>query len=180
MKRWTAFLRGINVGGHRVRSQELCAIVEGLGFEGVAAFRASGNVVLAGAERSEERISAELEQGLEEALGYAVPVMLRSGEQVRAIAAHQPFDPPLIEQSRGKLQVVLLGEEPPAAAVDALASAAGDVEPLVAEGREVYWLPQAGVSDSPLGQEAFNRELGRATVRTKATVEALASRFFDL
>lgn len=177
MASWTAFLRGINVGGHRVRSEKLRAIIEDIGFEDVATFRASGNVVFSGPPDEEEGIGTDLEAGLESALGYAVPVMLRSEAEVRTIAAAQPFDPPLVERSEGKLQVVLLREGPSAEAVGALASAAGDDELLLAVGREIYWLPQAGVSDSPLGQEAFNRELGRATVRTKATVEALAARF---
>ena len=45
---YAAFLRGMNVGGHRVTNEELRARFAAMGFSGVATFRASGNVVFAG------------------------------------------------------------------------------------------------------------------------------------
>ena len=43
MPRYAAFLRGINVGGHRVKNTELRALFEAMGFADVHTFRASGN-----------------------------------------------------------------------------------------------------------------------------------------
>ena len=46
-----AFLRGVNLGPRRrVSSEELRAVFEGIGFEDVASFRTSGNVVFSSAD----------------------------------------------------------------------------------------------------------------------------------
>jgi uncharacterized protein (DUF1697 family) len=96
MPSYAAFLRGMNVGGHRLTNDELRGHLEAMGFAGVATFRASGNVVLAGEERTPQAVAEHVEQGLEAALGYAVPTFVRSAEQVLAIAAAEPFAPALV------------------------------------------------------------------------------------
>jgi uncharacterized protein (DUF1697 family) len=45
--KYAAFLGGINVGGHRVKNDELRLQFEAMGFQEVNTFRASGNVVFA-------------------------------------------------------------------------------------------------------------------------------------
>lgn len=45
MPRFAAFLRGVNITNRRVKNEELRASVEAMGFEDVAIFRASGNVI---------------------------------------------------------------------------------------------------------------------------------------
>ena len=45
MDRYVAFLRGMNLGSRRIKNDELRAEFEQLGFEDVATFRASGNVI---------------------------------------------------------------------------------------------------------------------------------------
>ncbi len=47
MSTFAAFLGGINVGGHRVKNDELRLRFEGMGFQEVRTFRASGNVIFA-------------------------------------------------------------------------------------------------------------------------------------
>ena len=49
MARYVAFLRGMNLGNRRIKNHELRAEFERLGFEEVATFRASGNVVFGSA-----------------------------------------------------------------------------------------------------------------------------------
>ncbi len=45
MERYLALLRGMNLGGRRIKNDELRAEFETLGFEDVGCFRASGNVI---------------------------------------------------------------------------------------------------------------------------------------
>jgi uncharacterized protein (DUF1697 family) len=54
MSAYVAFLRGMNVGGHRLSNGELRAHFAAMGFADVATFRASGNVVFAADERTPE------------------------------------------------------------------------------------------------------------------------------
>jgi uncharacterized protein (DUF1697 family) len=101
MSEYAAFLRGMNVGGHRLSNVELRARFEELGFSEVSTFRASGNVVFAGAREPVQELAAQIEAGLERSLGYAVPVFLRTADEVRQIAAHRPFETLSIEASTG-------------------------------------------------------------------------------
>ena len=51
MQRYFALLRGINVGGHRIKMDRLRKLVEALGFEQVETFIASGNVIFSSPRR---------------------------------------------------------------------------------------------------------------------------------
>lgn len=180
MKRYAAFLRGVNLAGHRkTSSKELVACLEGLGFEEVATFRASGNVVFGTAGNdSRAAIGRRLEKGLEVAFGFEVPVFLRTDRQVRAIAAHKPFDARALKVSKGKLQVALLQKSlPPAKRKATLAMETAD-DRLAIKGSELYWLPKGGVSDTDLNLKTLEKATGTWTMRTMGTIEQIASRFF--
>jgi uncharacterized protein (DUF1697 family) len=178
MSLYAAFLRGMNVGGHRLTNQELCKHFTAMGFDEVASFRASGNVVFAGRRRAPEKLTVQIEQGLEAALGYAVPTFVRDAGQVREIAASQPFEREHVEASKGKPQVVLLRSAPSAGDRKHVLALAGDGDRLAFGERELYWLPSGGLLESPLDWKAIERRLGATTVRTKGTIELIAGKHF--
>ncbi len=179
MPRYAAFLRGMNVGGHRLSNAELVTHFSAMGLAEVGSFRASGNVVFATTRRASQALQELIEGHLAESLGYAVPAFIRAAEEVRAIAAARPFDAPRLRASPGKLQVALLAEPASAPArAEALAAADGR-EGLAFGERELYWLPSAGVLDSALDMKMIERLLGPMTMRTKGTIEQLAERHFE-
>jgi uncharacterized protein (DUF1697 family) len=178
MKRYVAFLRGINLGGRRITNEGLRSHFEALGCEEVATFRASGNVVFAKEGRPAE-LTAQLEEGLGEALGYEVPVFLRSAKQLLAIAAQEPFDAKRLAASKGKLQVVLLTKKPSAARVKEALALATAADRLAIDDRELYWLPSGGISESDLDLKALDSALGPTTIRTKGTVDQIAAKHFS-
>ncbi len=178
MERYVAFLRGINLGNRRVKSPELVAHFEAIGFEDVATFRASGNVVFVDPDGdTEAKVQARVEAGLEEALGYDVATFLRSAKEVAAIAARDPFDAAAIKRSKGKPQVVLLGRKPSAKAKKALEEITPDGDLMVVEGRELHWLPTVGLSETDLDTKALDAALGKGTTRTAGTIEAIAAKY---
>lgn len=179
MSLYAAFLRGMNVGGHRLSNEQLRAHFATMGFSDVATFRASGNVVFAGGQDSPQQIRERIEQGLAGLLGYAVPAFIRSGEEIREIAASQPFPAGEVSASKGKLQVAMLFERPSAAAKRELLELAGEEDRLLLGGRELYWLPRGGILDSGLDMKRIGRLLGPMTMRTKGTVEQLAAKHFS-
>ena len=167
----------MNLGNRRIKNDELRAEFERLGFGAVATFRASGNVAFdAGGEEDEGVLTERIEVGLEQSLGYAVPVFLRSCAEVREIAAQEPFEPEAVERSAGKLQVSLLGVVPGARARRQALSMASDDDLLAIEGRELYWLPRGGTLDSELDLRAIDALLGPDTRRTMGTVEQIAAK----
>src|SRR5262249_56850739 len=109
-----ALRRAVNLGATRqVKSVELCVCLEGAGFEEVAAFRTSGNVVL-GAGGSAGEITKRIEEALADGFGFEVPVYLRTESQLKRITANEPFPTKVIESSKGKLQVAFLPAKPSA------------------------------------------------------------------
>ncbi|HEX2097097.1 MAG TPA: DUF1697 domain-containing protein [Solirubrobacterales bacterium] len=177
MNRHVAFLRGVNLGAkRRASSADLRAAFEAAGFGDVATFRTSGNVVFE-ASGNEAEILARSEAALRDTLGFDVRVVLRSARQVRAIAAHEPFEPKVVAATEGRLQVILMAERPSAAAKKRVLALATENDRLALRGRELYWLPTAGTQGSDLDQESLGEALGLVTVRTKGTIELLAAKF---
>jgi uncharacterized protein (DUF1697 family) len=179
MSEYAAFLRGMNVGGHRISNDDLRARFEELGFGEVRTFRASGNVIFAASgEEAEEELGTRIETGLATALGYEVPVFLRDAGEIGTIAAHRPFAESLVEASKGKLQVVLLAARPAARARKEVLALADAEDELAFGERELHWLPSGGILDSALDFKAIGRLLGPLTTRTKGTIEQLAAKYF--
>jgi uncharacterized protein (DUF1697 family) len=177
MARHVAFLRGMNLGGRRITNEELRKAFEDLGLGAVETFRASGNVVFDrpdGAGGADP--SAMIEAGLAEALGYDVPVFLRSCGQVAAIAGSEPFEAAAVEASSGKLQVALLPEAPGKLVRKEALGMATDADRLAIEGAELFWLPSGGISESDLDLKTLESELGPWTMRTMGTIEQIAAK----
>jgi uncharacterized protein (DUF1697 family) len=175
VSRHVAFLRGINLGkNRRVENDRLRAAFEGLGFDAVATFRASGNVIFETGETGD--LAARVEAGLAEELGFQVIVFLRSAAQVAAIAAHRPFEPERVEASKGKLQIALLAGRPTAAARGKALALAGEEDPLAIRAGELYWLPSAGTLESGLDLKALEALVGPWSMRTMGTIEQIAAR----
>lgn len=167
-----AFLRSINVGGRRVKNAELVALFEGLGLSDVAAYQAAGNLAFRG-----DADAARLQHGLSKGLGYDVPVLLRSAEELVALVENPPFGTEEIAASKGKLQVLLL-EQPPASDVSKeLAALETPTDALRLQGSELYWLPEAGVGGTTLELRRLERLLGLQTCRTHGTLQRMARKF---
>jgi uncharacterized protein (DUF1697 family) len=178
MSRYAAFLRGMNVGGHRVTNDELRGLFAAMGFAEVGTFRASGNVVFAAVAGPLAEIQARIEAELERSLGYAVPTFLRAADEVRAIVAMRPFDPEAVAASQGKLQVGLLAAPPARQARAKVLALASDEDRLAFGERELYWLPSGGMLESELDLKAIDLLLGATTRRTMNTIEQLAGKHF--
>jgi uncharacterized protein (DUF1697 family) len=169
----------MNLGRRRITNEDLRAHVEALGFADVATFRASGNVILgAPAEEPVADVARRLENGLGKALAYSVPVFVRSAEQMRAMAAFEPFEAKALAASKGKLQVVLLSAAPSAAERRRAHALAPDDDRFAFEGGELYWLPSGGLADTELDLKALEQVVGPITVRTKGTIELIAAKHF--
>ncbi|MEO6392396.1 MAG: DUF1697 domain-containing protein [Pyrinomonadaceae bacterium] len=137
--RYVALLRAINVGKRIVKMEPLRAIFVDLGMRDVTTFINSGNVLFTSNVKDRAKLTATLETGLERALGFAVPVFLRTGDEMAAAAAQVPrarldADPSL------KLYVTYFGEKPTAVAARGVKALSNEtIEHWVNE-RELYSL----------------------------------------
>ena len=174
MARHVAFLRGINVGGRKATGDQLRAPFEELGLEDVATFRASGNVVFSAPRKVD---AAQIERGLKKSLGYEVATFVRTAAEIRAIAGHEPFDAPRVKATKGKLQVALLPGKPTAQARKKMLGLQSEDDLFAIRGRELYWLPSGGLMQSAVGMGGITAVLGSNTVRTKGTIDQIASKY---
>jgi uncharacterized protein (DUF1697 family) len=90
-KRYIAFLRGINVGGHSVKMERLRDIFVELGLQNVRSYINSGNIFFDTDRQDVDGLSAAIEQHLAEALGYNVATFLRTTDQLARILEQDPF-----------------------------------------------------------------------------------------
>lgn len=171
-----AFLRAMNVGGRRVTNDELCASFESMGFEGVFAFLASGNVVFESPSRSLRKLKRQIEEGLESDLGYAVPTCVRTAAEIHEMANRQPFPETSVAASASNPQVAVLSRRPSATERDAATSLATPDDLLAIVDGEMYWLPKGTLSDSSLNVKAIETILGPMTIRTQRTLVRLAAK----
>lgn len=178
MPRYAAFLRAVNVGGRVVKMDALARLFEGLGLGEVQTFIASGNVVFESRARA-ATLAPKLEAALFHALGYSVPTMIRSGTEVVAIAAHQPFDSKR-RAGAHSIHVGLLAQPAAAAARKALAALETPTDEFEVEGREIWWLLRSGVSESKVTNTFLERRLGvPVTFRNVNTLVRMAAKFFS-
>lgn len=144
MPRFVALLRGVNVGGRNpLPMAELRALVESLGFTEVVTLIQSGNVVFS-AERSPT--SGLLESAIEERFGLTLPVIVRSGEELRRALAANPY--PAAEP--GTLHLGFLAATPAAGDVAALEPDRYLPERFQLQGAELYLELPAGMGRSKL------------------------------
>lgn len=172
MDRWIALLRGINVGGHnKVPMPALRKLAEGLGWQGVKSYIASGNLVF---EAPEEDHAARLRAAMREEMGVEVAVLVLSASELREALEQCPWDP---EDGRHAHLFFCFGD--PEVDEERLDQLRKESEELVAVERTVYLLAPEGIGRSKLverlgsvvrGTEVTGRNL--RTVRTLAEMLA--------
>lgn len=177
MARYVAFLRAINVGGHRlVPMARLRDELARLGYSGVSTFLNSGNAIF-DAKGGAAKIERAIEARLAEVFGFDVPTLLRSSAEVAELAARAPFG----RTREGQTHMVALLRRPPApkvkAAIEALST---DRDRIVVHGRDVHWLIDGKLSETGLRSKdwsAFGGEVG--TTRNTTMLVKLAGKLAE-
>ncbi|MEJ6401745.1 DUF1697 domain-containing protein [Yoonia sp. 2307UL14-13] len=166
MAKWVAFLRGINVGGHRkVPMMDLRRIVaERLSGQDVCTYIASGNVVFEAEGRADD-IAKMLQSGMAEVFGFVVPVLVLNDKMMRGVLDSCPFP-----RDAGKAVHAYLCHGPPQldqAGVDAMRA---PNEQVAVNGQTVWLYAPDGIGRSKLAAK-MERLLGvEATARNLNTV----------
>jgi uncharacterized protein (DUF1697 family) len=133
VSRHAAFLRGVNLGKRQVKSAELKAVFESLGFGGVRTIIASGNVLFEASPAT--GLQQKIERALEQHFGFAIGVVLRTHEELAAMVALEPFAA-VAEGADAQFFVLLLAE--PLVPPPVLQGAPGDTEIARVDPREIY------------------------------------------
>jgi len=175
--RYAAFLRAINVGGHVVKMDRLRTLCEAAGLSRVETVIASGNVVFESSRRSSSDLARTIETHLQKTLGYPVATFVRSMAELAAVAGHQPFGSAPID-AEGAVYIGFLRTAPTRDACRQVASLSNDVDSLVVDGREIYWLARQGLSESTISYAKLEKLLQtEATFRNVNTVRRMAAKY---
>src|SRR6185437_9592966 len=88
---YVALLRGINVGGHNVKMEQMRALFGELGFTNVRSYIQTGNIFFESSEADRSTLRRSIERQLKAALGYDVPTCLRTVEELEHVMSLDPF-----------------------------------------------------------------------------------------
>lgn len=165
-------LRGINLGPkNRVSMPALRELLTEAGFDDVATYLQSGNVVLS-SDLGPRELAERCRSLLAERLGLDVAVLTRTRDELAEVVARNPLRE--VADDPKRYQVTFLSSPLPAERVEQLPALAAPSERVVAAGREVYaWHPE-GVARSKLSGRLAGPSLGiSATARNWTTVTSL-------
>jgi uncharacterized protein (DUF1697 family) len=177
MARYIAFLRGINVGGHTVKMQELRRLFESLGFTEVETVIASGNVVFESPERDARALERKIETLLESELGYAVATFVRTPAELTAVVRREPFGE---LEGEAVVYALFLRDKPSAALRKALEALETENDAVGIGAREVYWLRRTRCKEAEVFGVKFAKALGpESTSRNMTTVRKIAEKTGD-
>ncbi len=169
---YIAFLRGINVGGHR--KMKMAAVKESfekLGVSNVKTYLQSGNVVFQSEVTDTKDLEARLEQQLVQDFGFDVPVLIRQRHMLQQLLKDNPF---ANEENTKQLYFVLLKKLPGAAQISALKTLQFKHEKFYIKDLCVYLNFTQGYGTAKLNTNLIEQKLQvAATARNLRTLEKM-------
>jgi uncharacterized protein (DUF1697 family) len=156
---WVAFLRAVNVGKRQMKMAELKALCEELGYSGVKTILASGNVRF----ETDRDPKAELEAAIEKRWGFFSEAVMRSGAEIEAMLAANPFAG--YPEEGAFHRYVMMFDAPIGSR--ALTGVPGDFDVVRVDQRDIYLVGyrQADGRHGP-GLDKFDRQLEKGAVAT--------------
>jgi uncharacterized protein (DUF1697 family) len=179
MPEYIAFLRGMNVGNRRIKMDALRSQFVEMGFDDVATFIASGNVLFTAGSKSETKLVRQIERHLAEALGYKVPTFIRTRKELAEVLAFRPFPAREMESETNTIHVGFWTKAPAAAAARGLKAIRTETDEFAVNGREFYWLCRIPTHESKVWAlpELKSLALPDPTARNIKMLRRLAEQF---
>jgi uncharacterized protein (DUF1697 family) len=169
--RLVVLLRAVNLGSHnKVPMAAFRELLTGLGGRDVVTYLQSGQAVVDLDDDQAAGFGDRVHDALAEHLGLQIDVLTRTGPEVAAVAAANPY-PHLVETPK-LLHAVFLDPDPDPELVESIGRRHGDDEFTVGD-RVLYLAYSVNSRDSPLAGP-LRRLPGISTARNWTTVVALA------
>jgi uncharacterized protein (DUF1697 family) len=174
MPTFIALLRGINVGkAKRVPMAELRALMDQLGYTGVATLLNSGNVAFRAAKGAAAGHAAKIAEAIALEMKVQVPVIVKSAQELDAIISENPLAATAPDHARLLIAFVQdNGELPRLDPIDPLLTPS---EQFVIGKHAAYLHCPGGILQSKAGEAMLGKTGKSATTRNWATVLRLQS-----
>jgi uncharacterized protein (DUF1697 family) len=168
-----ALFRGLSLGKKQLPMKDLVAMFVREGCRDVRHYIRSGNVVFGAPAALAVKIPSLVAHAIETDFGFESPVVLRTAEEMGAVARAHPFEAAATDEKA--LHDGFLSERPAPARVAALDPARSPPDEFAVRGREIYVHLPNGVARSKLTNAYFDSKLGLvSTFRNWRTVLTLA------
>jgi uncharacterized protein (DUF1697 family) len=137
MGRMIALLRGINVGGRSLPMAELRTLCAKLGWQDVATYIQSGNVVFS-ADGEPAALEAALERTIADRFGMEVPTIVRGEAEWRACIEANPF--PEVARDTPNWLLLMVGKTAPPEGIAPAMEATGQAGERVRSAGGLLWI----------------------------------------
>ena len=173
---YVALLRAVNVGGNSISMSDVRDTFASLGCSDVRTYLQSGNIVFSAARTASgvrtRSLEKKFEQGLLRDFGRDITVLVRSANELAAVAGGNPFQDRTDDPT--KLHVTFLAERPSVNKKDEFSTGKIDEDEFRLEGSEVYLFCPNGYGRSKLVNSFFEKKLGvQSTTRNWKSVKKL-------
>lgn len=167
MTTFIALLRAVNVGGTgKLPMSDLVDMAEAVGFQRARTYIASGNLVFE-SSGTEGEVKEALEEALAMYAGKPVGVVVRTGEEMAAVLAANPFP----ERAPNRTVVIFLDAPPPADTLARVVAPGGEEVRIGV--REIYVHYPGGMGRSKLRIPAAKAGTAR-NINTVSRLVAMA------
>lgn len=179
MVTYVALLRGINVGGKNIiKMAELKQLFQGMGLSSVKTYIQSGNVLFKSDEDAEV-LGKKIEDSIEKAFGFPVPVILRTDKELEDIVINCPFSKEQILSAQSTCEgesfyVSLMLKSPLQENLQVLDKYKSENEEYVIKGKEVFLLFRYSIRKSKVASN-LHRLAVPSTVRNWKTINKLVT-----
>ncbi len=162
MKKYIAFLRGINVGNIRIKMIDLKAAFEQMGFYDVKTYLQSGNVVFE-SDKTLMDIKPTLEQGLSKTFHYEAYVLVYEFAVLSEIITQYPME----KTETHHAYIIFIDTDVVFEELKTISTQQGEESKSIKLGNKVlYWKVERGTStDTP-----FSKILAKAKYKSSVTV----------
>ncbi len=173
--KYVAFLRGINVGGHKsIKMDQLQKSFEALGFQNVKTVLASGNVLFEAQSAKPRLLTKSIEKELASVFGFEIGIILRTIQDIQGLADNNPFKNFAIKPET-LLYVTFLSEKPTGILSLPYESPDKTIRIFESSSNEIFsFLHKSQKSGSTELMKILEKEFGRnITTRNWNTVEKI-------
>lgn len=168
---YIAFLRGVNVGGHKkVPMATLRDILSKAGFNNVKTYIQSGNIVFQASEKSNSLIEETVQKTIESHFGFLVSVIVKTKQELQLIFDSCIFS----EEKKIKSYFILLNKIPDADLVKATSEIKYENEEFYIINNTIYFYSSVGYGRTKFNMNTFEKKLKvNATSRNFNTIKKL-------
>ncbi len=174
---YIAFLRGINVGGHKkVPMAELRDLLTGAGFLKVQTYIQSGNVIFQSAAEASE-LKKTIQNLILNHFGFDVSVIVKTNKELQVILNDCPFS----EEKEMESYFIILDTIPEANLVEGVAKVKYENEEVILKNDVLYFYSSTGYGRAKFNMNTCERKLKVVgTSRNYKTLVKLLSLSSDL